>query len=340
MPRPEKPARLVKWKHTPYWQIRDGAVTRSTGCTSRDEAERALARYIAERDRHGAAKEPDALTVAEVLAIYAEEHAPTVANPERIGYAISALLPFWGDLKLSSVKGETCRRYAAHRDMSAGTVRRELGTLQAAINYCHREGYATAAPIVTLPEKPPSRQRWLTRSEAAHLLLTAYRKSPHLARFILIGLYTGTRKEAILRMGYAPNTVGGRFDLERGVMYRRADQERQTAKRRTPAKIPRQLAAHLRRWQRDGELWVIHWRGDRIARIDKAFRALTREAGLPDVTPHTLKHTAITWALQQGASIWDAAGFFATSPETIERVYGHHSPDFQASAVRAIEGKR
>lgn len=337
MPRPIKPARLVKWRHTPYWQIKDGPITRSTGCTGREQAETALARYIAERDRHGAAKEPDALTVAEVLTIYAEEHAPTVANPERIGYAISALLPFWGDLRLSSVKGETCRRYAATRAKATGTVRRELGALQAAINYCHREGYVTAAPIVTLPEKPEPRQRWLTRAEAARLLLAAHRRAPHLARFILIGLYTGTRKDAILRMGYAANTIGGRLDLDRGVMYRRADQERQTSKRRTPAKIPRQLAAHLRRWQRDGALWPVHWRGDRIARIDKAFRALTLDCGLPDVTPHTLKHTAITWALQNGASIWDAAGFFATSPETIERVYGHHSPEFQASAVRAIE---
>jgi len=68
---------------------------------------------------------------------------------------------------------------------------------------------------------------------------------------------------------------------------------------------------------------------------------LARKAGQPidlsDVTMHTLKHTAITWALQAGASVWDAAGYFSTSPETIQRVYGHHSPDHQRSAVEAIE---
>jgi integrase len=64
------------------------------------------------------------------------------------------------------------------------------------------------------------------------------------------------------------------------------------------------------------------------------------EAGLEDVTPHTLKHTAITWALQNGASIWDAAGFFATSAETIQKVYGHHAPDYQESALRAVERGR
>jgi len=50
-----------------------------------------------------------------------------------------------------------------------------------------------------------------------------------------------------------------------------------------------------------------------------------------------LKHTAITWAIQNGASIADAAAFFSTSTDTIERVYWHHSPRFQESAVQAID---
>ena len=342
MPRPTKPARLVKYKHTPVWHIRDEGKTRSTGCTSRSEAETVLAEYIRQRDRAGTSLEPHEITVADVLTIYAEEHAPTVANPARIGYAIEALLPFWAEMKLAHVKGETCRRYVKHRGRAAGTTRRELGALQAAINYCHREGYITSAPLVTLPNKPEPTTRWLTRSEAARLVWAAYRghKSAHLARFILIGLYTGTRKDAILRMGFAANTVGGWFDLERGVMYRRADRERQTAKRRTPAPIPRQLAAHLRRWKAGGARWAVEYQGGHVGDIKRAFPKAVKAAGLTDVTPHTLKHTAITWALQRGASVWDAAGFFATSAETIQSVYGHHSPDHQASVLRAIEGRR
>lgn len=256
-------------------------------------------------------------------------------------YALEALLPFWSELKLSAVKGATCRRYGKFRNRADGTVRRELGTLQAAINYAHREGFITSAPLVTLPAKPDPKTNWLTRDEAAKLLWAAYRghKSQHLARFILIGLYTGTRKDAILRMGFEPNTIGGWFDLERGVMYRRADHERQPAKRRTPAPIPRQLAAHLRRWKAKGARWAVEYQGARVGDVKRAFPKAAKTAGLTDCTPHTLKHTAITWALQRGATIWDCAGFFATSPETIEKVYGHHSPDFQASALKAVEGR-
>lgn len=340
MPRPAKGARLHKFKHRPHWYIRDtGQPDRSTGCTSRVEAEKALGAYIATKGRTGAANEPENVTCGEVLAVYAEEYAPTVAAPERIGYAISALLPFWSDLKLTHVKGETCRRYGKWRDRSAGTIRRELGTLQAAMNYAHREGYVTSAPVVTLPHKPESKERWLTRSEAARLVWTAYRghKAKHLARFILIGLYTGTRKDAILRMGFEPNTVGGWFDLDHGIMYRRGDAERSTNKRRTPAPIPRQLRAHLCRWRSGGDRWAVQYEGMRIGDVKRSFARVVKDAGLSGVTPHTLKHTAITWALQNGASVWDCAGFFATSPETIAKTYGHHSPSHQATALKAVE---
>jgi integrase len=359
MPRPAKGARLHKFKHRPHWYIRDtGQPDRSTGCTSRDDAEKALAAYIATKGREGSANEPANVTVGDVLAIYAEEYAPTVAAPERIGYALEALIPFWSDLKVSHVKGETCRRYAKFRKkvtardpdgepiewepVSAGTIRRELGTLQAALNYCHREGFLTTAPVVTLPEKPQSKERWLTRDEAARLLWAAYRghKAKHIARFILIGLYTGTRKDAIIRMGFEENTIGGWFDLDRGIMYRMNETERATKKRRTPAPIPRQLLGHLRRWKAEGCKWAVEYNGGLIKDPKRGFAKAAKEAGLDGVTPHTLKHTAITWALQNGVSIWDASGFFATSPETIEKVYGHHAPDFMQSAKSAMERRR
>lgn len=343
MPRPAKGPRLHKFKHRAQYFIRDdGGFQQSTGCTSRVEAEKALAVYIATKGRHGHAAEPSTITCGEVLAIYAEEYAPTVAAPERIGYAIEALLPFWGDIKLSHVKGEICRRYTKFRDKAPGTVRRELGTLQAALNYAHKEGYITSAPVVTLPEKPEPKERWLTRDEVARLLWAAYKghKAKHLARFILIAVYTGTRKDAVLRMGFEPNTVGGWFDLEKGIMYRRSEAERVTNKRRTPAPIPRHLLAHLRRWKSQGSMWAVEYNGARVGDIKRAFKKATDAASLEGVTPHTLKHTAITWAMQRGVPSWEVAGFFSTSQETIEKVYAHHAPGYMDSARRAMERKR
>ena len=96
-----------------------------------------------------------------------------------------------------------------------GGARRDLEDLRAGINHHANEGLHRSIVRVTLPEKGLPRDRWLTRSEAARLLWICWRhrelqmrhRGPdkgrslptnryplrHLARFILIGLYTGTR---------------------------------------------------------------------------------------------------------------------------------------------------
>ena len=141
-------------------------------------------------------------------------------------------------------------------------------------------------------------------------------------------------------MGFEKNTIGGWFDLDHGIMYRMSASERSTKKRRTPAPIPRQLLAHLKRWKAQGAVWAVEYNGGLIKDPKRGFANAVKDAGLSGVTPHTLKHTSITWAFQNGVSIWDAAGFFVTSPETIEKIYGHHAPDFMHSAKTAMERRR
>jgi len=65
-----------------------------------------------------------------------------------------------------------------------------------------------------------------------------------------------------------------------------------------------------------------------------------RLAKLQDkITPHTVRHTAATWLMQSGVSMWRAAGFLGMSVETLDRVYGHHHPDFLSDAAEAIGRK-
>lgn len=351
MPRKSLGARLYEHPQTGLFWIRDGAIVRSTGARDHREAEKALAAYIAGRGVVAGPRHPDRLPVSDALRHYLEEHAVTRADPVRLSYAADALLDFWGGSMVGDVKKETCRRYAVSRtrslkdgtvrQISDGTIRRELNVLQAAINHCHASGYLTTPTKVTLPEKPPSRDRWLTREEAARLLWAAWRspKGKHLAHYILIALYTGTRKAAILQLGFVRNTTGGWIDVEKGVLYRRGAEERQTKKRRKPVRLPRKLLGHCRRWQASGTLWPVHVRRHRVADVQTAFERACERAGLSGVTPHTLKHTAITWAMQKGMRIEDAADYFDTSEATIRSTYYHHHPDYQSEAVAILDRK-
>jgi hypothetical protein len=44
--------------------------------------------------------------------------------------------------------------------------------------------------------------------------------------------------------------------------------------------------------------------------------------------------------MQNGASVWDAAKFLGMTPQMVERVYGHHSPEFLRSAAAALGRRR
>ena len=364
MPRRSKGPRLYERKRkdrASVWVIRDdGDIEISTGEQSRREAEKKLAQYISSKHRPSGPTSPEELTLSQVLLIYIEEHAPTVESPERIAYAVDALEPFWGNLTVASINGPTCRRYVTHRGVKNSTARRELGVLQAALKYCAREGYLIAAPEVWKPTADPTPERYLTRQEVAWLLRAARNLNAdgrHLAKFILTGVYTGTRKSAALALWIdQPSTTGGWIDTEAGVLFRQPLSKKQTKKRQTPARLPNRFLSHVRRWKRRNCRFVVQTsRGNRVGDIKKGWSKCVRLAEemalkhdihldltIPGseeryVTPHILRHTCATWLMQKGASVWDAAGYLGMTVEMLERTYGHHHPEHQESARHALE---
>ena len=194
-------------------------------------------------------------------------------------------------------------------------MRRELGVLRAAINYAHKNGRITRPVAVELPDRPEPRDRWLTRTEAARLIRAA--RTPqarlYMPLFILIGLYTGRRKEAILSLRWP------QVNLEAGTINFEVSGRRRTNKKRGIIPIPPRLLPHLRRARRRGtDLgYVLHIDGERIGDIKKGFAAACERAGIAGASPHTLKHTAATWLMQPGTDPWQAAGFLSTSVETL-----------------------
>lgn len=269
------------------------------------------------------------MSIARALEIYGREHAPHVASPATIGYRIDALLPFWGERAISTVKGETCRAYVKHRSsVKSATAKLELQTLGAAMNYCEREGYLTHAPKITVPKTGKGRTRWLTRQEVSKLL-QAGRRSSHLATFILIGVYTGSRSAAILGLQWAPNTTSGWVDLERGTLHRKSESGLETNKRQPPCPIPAKLTAHLRRVRARTVRYVIEYDGKPVGKLRNSWARARARAGLgTDVTPHILRHTCVTWLLQARVPIWEVAGYVGMSEKMVSERYGHHHPDF------------
>jgi integrase len=379
MPRPSKGARLYKRKarydgrklvRQAVWIIKDGDRHIATGCVARAseakppaEAEQALANYIIQKYQPERRRQDiEDIDCADVLSIYLTD----VGEPGEqfeIEARIERLNEYWGGKKLVQVNAQTCAAYAKSRG-NRGGARRDLETFRAAINHHAKEGFHRGVVRVSLPPKGEPRDRWLTRQEAAALIWHCWRyreqqtihsgvsrgglvntdRRPlrHVARFILIGLYTGTRPGAIATA--SPYAEPGRsyVDLERGIFYRKRIGKRATKKRQTPAPVPPRLLAHMRRWVKR-KLFAtsfVEFNGKPVASVRKGFGRGVALAKLDGkVTPHTLRHTAATWLMQRGVPVWEAAGFLGMSPEVLHDTYGHHHPDFLQGAAVAIGQK-
>jgi integrase len=396
-----RPGRPEK-RTTDVWVIRDGKAEVSTGCGPDrfDDAEQALAEYIAAKwappeqpaERPG---DPAGVFVAEVIALYSKEKAPKVADPVSAGARLNALLEWWGEMTLADVRRSNCEAYVAHRMtqpvksftkstprmVTAQAARRELEDLSAAIGYWAGEYPLNRIPKVSLPEKPEGPRDALTRGQAARLLMAArgYRLMPdgkwkrlgrdaaanraHLKRFVLIGLYSGTRPGVIPKLLWHESPTQAYADLDDGIIYRRGKLEKDhKTKRRPLVKLSRRLLAHARRWkvqddrlaakQERGEhsatkrrakpdqraTTIIHHGGRPLAgRIRKGFAGIVRDAGLPpEITPHWMRHTCATWLMEANVSSWDASAYVGMSPAMLEKNYGHHRADHHARARRAL----
>lgn len=290
-----------------------------------------------------------------------------MATPKKAADTAVRLLEFFGELTLDEITGEACRAYVAHREAkgftSKGTgagARRDLQDLAAAINHHHREGLHRETVRVVLPPRGEARQRWLTRSEVARLVWiclttreeqagvkTTKRPLRHLARFILTGVYTGSRPGAILGLSWHQEIGRGWVDIQRGMIYRMKEGARTTNKRQPPVPMAAELLRLMRRWARqDGQHGpVVGFSGQPIASVKTALKRAVQLAGLDtEVTAYTLRHTAASWLIQRGRPTAKVAAFLGTSEAMIEKHYGHLAPDHlreEADAIgRNYGGKR
>jgi integrase len=166
-------------------------------------------------------------------------------------------------------------------------------------------------------------------------LISERRVRLYLPLFVLIGLYTGARKEAILSLRWSQvDLVAGRINFNPAG-------GRRTNKRRPRIPIPPKLLPHLRRARQRGTDigFVIHENGVRLKDVKKGFASACRRAKLEGVSPHTLRHTCATWLMQAGVDTWNAAGFLGMTVETLQRVYAHHHPDHLRDPAEALSGR-
>ena len=267
-------------------------------------------------------------TVGDVVNKYLDEHINFLAiDYKRPASAWKQMKSHFRSVPINKLTGAIVSAYIRKRNVSPGTINREIGVLNSALRWANAQGYIDRLIFIPRLSSPPPRQRWLTEEECTRLLRAA-KEYPHVYAFIAIALLTGQRKEAILSLlweqvrwneGYIDFNQDGPLSNRR--------------KGRAVIPISTEMEQLLHSLQ-SNSLYVVNNNGRRVRDFRKTWGKIIKEAGLEGVTPHTIRHTVATQLVRKGVPIIEVAKLLGHRDSRItEKVYAKFSPDYLKNAT-------
>lgn len=282
--------------------------------------------------RRESTKEHRVSTVQDLWEAYRRENAgkPSVVT---MGYEWKAIGPHFGYLRPDQITVALCRSYEAYRTANSikpGTIWTELGHLRSVMLWAYRRKMIESAPYIERPRQPAPKERYLTRSECERLIMAA--TAPHIRLAIILMLSTAARIGAVLDLTW------DRVDFERGQIRLRRD-DSVTRKGRATVPVNAGLRAALSAAKEAAiSDYVVEWAGDRVGSIKTGFRAAVKAAGLVDVSPHVLRHTAAVHMVEAGVSMDEVAQYLGHSNTAMtSRVYARFSPSHLRKAADILD---
>ena len=290
-------------------------------------------------DARTAVKAASGLSVAELFRAYMADREKDGKRMPAFRDNWKALQPFFGDLRPLQIDADLCRSYAAKRiadGVSVGTVWSELTRLRSAMNWARKRRFLAEAPYVWLPSKPPPRDRVLTPAEAGKLIDACV--MPHVRLFVVLALATGGRSGAILELTWDRVDFAGEVIDLRSTVTHLNPLTKRAMKGRAVVPMSGMARAALAE-AKEGSLsnWVVEWCREPVKSIRKGFSEACRRAGLEGVTPHTLRHSHATWAVEGGQSFYAVSRMLGhKDSRTTERIYAKPSPGHIRGVADAV----
>src|SRR6185295_4744811 len=244
-------------------------------------------------------------TVQDLLREYAAKVTPrkSPASQRRDHVVLERFNKRWGTLVLDQLRTKTVEDYLTERlhDVTLATVSKELGILKSAYARAMRWDWVSTTPFrgIALNQEGEERVRWLTDEEEAQLIATA---APWLREFILLGLDTGLRRS---------NLVGLQWSWlhDHGTVLVVPRQLVKAKKATVMIPLTTRAATIIQRHERQGPHVFTQPDGQAYS-VDQVGMAVIRtakDAQLPGVSLHTLRHTFISRLVQAGRPLPEVA---------------------------------
>lgn len=258
-------------------------------------------------------------TVERAIEDYIVRHARPKGQERSARNNLRASVKAMGNLPADGLCDGDITAYTKKRlkEVKSSTVRREIAGLQAAMNWAMKK--VLASPKRFHFDKPPDgvpRDRWITEDQEREIRSLLPKAPLDVQIFFELAITYAARRGAILDLhfGRQIDFIGGYIDFHpAGVP--------ETNKRRPRGPMfPHVRDLLAQRMQEVGGGRVL----DGWTTIHR-YERFMEEIGYRWVTPHVLKHSAITLMLRGGVRPEDAAAATGTSLHTIMKHYRHHS---------------
>jgi len=266
------------------------------------------------------------------------------------------LKPGLGEVRLSDLTAEQVDMFLRQK-AEAGFGRSHVGRMRTiladALRHAERRGLIArnaASLAVMPPTKNPAQRQSLTPADVKALLSAA--DGERLGAAVAIGLSVGLRPGELLGIQWADLDLDGSpptltvsrslkrvprldspgYDVALGPVKRSMAGQRTVA---VPTKAVAALKAHKARQAAErlkaGDLWQDHglvFTNEVGGPVDpchlrRVFARIAKRAGLDVTFPYVLRHTAVSLALDAGASIEQVADMTGDDPRTLYRYYRH-----------------
>lgn len=335
-----------------FWYDEAAKQTRRESMETRDtgEATRRFAEFLSRGPKSTLHVGDAGITVDQILTWYDVGIAgqiighiqENVVDKERQRFAIANLRRGFAGVLARNADVAATEKYAAERRAgehgngraaSDATIRRELGVLVSAARFCLKRKLLPPEqmPVVEKPKEPERKAPWLTKESIRTIFEHA---SPRMRAWARITYYSAARRRAVERMKIS------QIDLEHGRVDLHSPGKKRTKKRN--AIVP--LYPEMRR---DIETLLLETTTDYLFDNPTDFywefarfceKHDIKAMDMPEGTtpwPHLLRHSRATHMLMDGEDIYKVAKLLGDTVTTVERVYGHHQPEYLATTSTA-----
>jgi integrase len=259
----------------------------------------------------------ESTTIAEALARYGSEVAPSKKSVESIMCRIKRLDRHLGHLALAAVTPGTVKEYRDFRaeTVSGDTIRKEVQLLSQVFKLAQREWdiylpHGNPVDSISLPKKSKARERRLQQGEEGALLKAAQEYGGYIGSIICLAIETGMRRGEIVSLRWQDINLSSKVAILRDTK----NGDDRTVPLSTKAieilsSEPRHIA---------GRVFPI--RGDSIT---QAFDRVCRKAGIENLRFHDLRHEATSRLFELGLGVMEVSAVTGHKDLAMLKRYTH-----------------